>query len=111
MPLPPPLPLFPFRFPSPQEPSPTGLSPTLILPFRCIRPFIYLSDSLHSYKIGDSFVNLPLSEVQELLAAASAKIEVEVESVQERLSEVRGEMSELKVQLYARFGRSINLET
>ena len=63
------------------------------------------------YKIGDSFVSLPLPEVQELLAAATEKIEEEVAKVEERLGGVREEMRDLKVKLYARFGRSINLET
>ena len=54
---------------------------------------------------------LPLEEAQEMLSAATSKIEEEVTAVEERLGSVRGEMQELKIQLYARFGRSINLET
>jgi prefoldin subunit 4 len=34
-----------------------------------------------------------------------------VEQLEEKLGKVREEMSQLKVVLYARFGRSINLET
>lgn len=63
------------------------------------------------YKIGDSFFSLPLPEVQQLLASSTEKIEEEVEAVQEKLSGIREEMGQLKVLLYARFGRSINLET
>ncbi|KAL9121244.1 MAG: hypothetical protein Q9187_002199 [Circinaria calcarea] len=59
----------------------------------------------------DSFVSLPLPEVQEMLASSTAKIEEAVLAVEEKLSGVREEMQELKVALYARFGRSINLET
>lgn len=66
---------------------------------------------INSYKIGDSFISLPLPEVQELLSTSTGRIEEEVSAVGEKLSTVREEMSELKVQLYARFGRSINLET
>jgi prefoldin subunit 4 len=65
----------------------------------------------HSYKIGDSFISLPLPEVQEMLSTSSGRIEEELSAVGGKLSTVREEMSELKVQLYARFGRSINLET
>lgn len=65
----------------------------------------------YRYKIGDSFISLPLPEVQEMLSASSSRIEEEVSAVAEKLSGVREEMSQLKVQLYARFGRSINLET
>ncbi|MCJ1485152.1 hypothetical protein MMC06_005325 [Schaereria dolodes] len=63
------------------------------------------------YKIGDSFVSLPLPEVQEMLLSSTQKIEGEVSAVEEKLSGVREEMGQLKVALYARFGRSINLET
>ena len=63
------------------------------------------------YKIGDSFICLPLPEVQELLASATGKIGTDVSLVEEKLGGVREEMQGLKVALYARFGRSINLET
>ena len=64
-----------------------------------------------SYKIGDSFFSLPLSEAQDLLRASSTQIDSEVATVEESLSNIRGELQTLKVALYARFGRSINLET
>lgn len=63
------------------------------------------------YKIGDTFISLPLPEVQELLANSTAKIEESVSAVEEKLTAVREEMESLKVDLYARFGKSINLET
>ncbi len=63
------------------------------------------------YKMGDAFISLPLSEVQELLSASTEKIEGSVSAVETKLSAVREEMSGLKVELYARFGKSINLET
>ncbi|KAF1827078.1 prefoldin subunit 4 [Dissoconium aciculare CBS 342.82] len=62
------------------------------------------------YKIGDSFFNLPLEEVQELLAASVTQIESEVTATEEKLGELREEMTTLKTALYGRFGRSINLE-
>jgi len=68
-------------------------------------------DDLVPYKIGDSFVSLPLPEVQEMLSESTDKIDDEVSTLEETLSGIRDEMKELKVQLYARFGRSINLET
>lgn len=46
-----------------------------------------------------------------MLSASTESIDKDVESLQEQLSTVREEMEELKVALYARFGRSINLET
>jgi prefoldin subunit 4 len=65
----------------------------------------------NSYKIGDSFISLPLPEVQEMLSTSTSKIEEDVSALEEKLNSVREEMSQLKVELYARFGRSINLET
>lgn len=66
---------------------------------------------MHRFKIGDTFVSLPLPEVQELLASSNESIEKSISAVEEKLSAVREEMEQLKVQLYARFGKSINLET
>ncbi|KAL8958527.1 MAG: hypothetical protein Q9193_004434 [Seirophora villosa] len=63
------------------------------------------------YKLGDAFIMLPLPEVQELLAKGSSKIEQSVSATEEKLSSIREEMETLKVDLYARFGKSINLET
>ncbi|TID18016.1 prefoldin subunit 4 [Venturia nashicola] len=68
-------------------------------------------DSKIPYKIGDSFFTLPLPEVQELVSGSTTKIEEDVSKLEEKISGIREEMSELKVALYARFGRSINLET
>jgi len=68
-------------------------------------------DELVPYKIGDSFVSLPLSEVQEMLSESTTQIDEEVSQLEEKLHGIRDEMKELKVHLYARFGRSINLET
>ncbi|TPX19366.1 hypothetical protein DIZ76_017155 [Coccidioides immitis] len=63
------------------------------------------------YKIGDSFISLPLPEAQALLTASSEQIDEEVSKIEGQLGELRDELQQLKVALYARFGRSINLET
>ena len=63
------------------------------------------------YKIGDSFMSVPLSDAQSLLEESSKEIEEEVSKLEETLGEIRDDMKDLKAQLYARFGRSINLET
>ena len=54
---------------------------------------------------------LPLEEVQAMLAASTSRFDEEVSKVEDKLNDVREEMKELKVQLYARFGKAINLET
>ena len=74
---------------------------------------LHIYSSAHGffrYKIGDSFFLLPLPEVQELLTASIEKIDADVTVVEEKLSEHREEMQQLKTALYGRFGRSINLE-
>ncbi|KAL1980014.1 hypothetical protein VTN96DRAFT_4811 [Rasamsonia emersonii] len=68
-------------------------------------------DELVPYKIGDSFIHLPLSEAQALLASSTEELDGEVSRLEESLADLREEMQQLKVALYARFGRSINLET
>jgi len=56
-------------------------------------------------------VSLPLPEVQELLSSSTEQIDEEVLKLEEQIGEIKEEMQQLKVALYARFGRSINLET
>ncbi|KAF2396391.1 Prefoldin, subunit 4 [Trichodelitschia bisporula] len=68
-------------------------------------------DEKVQYKIGDSFFALPLEDAQQLLTEATEKVEEGVEGLEEQLGGLRDEMQELKVALYARFGKSINLET
>ncbi|KUI67180.1 Prefoldin subunit 4 [Cytospora mali] len=63
------------------------------------------------YKIGDSFFHVTVSQAQGMLEASTTKIDEEVSQLEEKLSTAREEMTQLKVELYARFGRSINLET
>lgn len=46
-----------------------------------------------------------------MLSTSSERIEEDVTKLEEKMSTIREEMSQLKVELYARFGRSINLET
>nr|POE72985.1 prefoldin subunit 4 [Quercus suber] len=57
------------------------------------------SHESHRYKIGDSFFALPLPEVQELLTGSVEKIDKEVSAMEERLSELREEMQDLKTAL------------
>ncbi|KAH8769023.1 Gim complex component GIM3-like protein [Diaporthe sp. PMI_573] len=63
------------------------------------------------YKIGDSFFHVTVSQAQEMLEASTTRIEEDVSQLEDKLSTAREEMTQLKVELYARFGRSINLET
>lgn len=62
------------------------------------------------YKIGDSFISLPLGKVRERLEADSETCNVAVKELEGRLKETVDEMSKLKSLLYSKFGKSINLE-
>ena len=55
-------------------------------------------------------MSVPLSEAQEMLSVATKQIDDEVSRLEESLHELRDEMKGLKAQLYARFGKSINLD-
>ncbi|VBB83721.1 Putative Prefoldin subunit [Podospora comata] len=68
-------------------------------------------DDLVPYKIGDAFFHLPLPQAQELLGLSTAKIEEEIGELEDKMATIREEMTRLKVELYARFGKTINLET
>ncbi|KAL5593985.1 hypothetical protein BROUX41_001038 [Berkeleyomyces rouxiae] len=67
-------------------------------------------DSKVPYKIGDAFFHLPLEQAQELLAQSATRLDDDTSELEDKLFTLREEMTELKVQLYARFGKSINLE-
>lgn len=67
--------------------------------------------STHRYKIGDAFFHVQLPQAQEMLISSTSQIEEEVSVLEDKLGTVKEEMTQLKVELYARFGRSINLET
>lgn len=46
-----------------------------------------------------------------MLVESTARLEDDISQLEEKLNVAKEEMTQLKVQLYARFGRSINLET
>lgn len=62
------------------------------------------------YKIGDSFIQLPLEQAQSLLSTSTEQIDAEVSRLEDALGEIREELSGLKAALYARFGKAINLD-
>ena len=46
-----------------------------------------------------------------MLGITGARVDEDINGLEEKLETLRDEMTELKVQLYARFGKTINLET
>ncbi|CAK7237457.1 hypothetical protein SCUCBS95973_009966 [Sporothrix curviconia] len=63
------------------------------------------------YKIGDAFFQVKATKALKMVEVSSSKMEKEIGLLEDKMRSVREDMTQLKVDLYARFGRSINLET
>ncbi|KAI9025486.1 putative GIM3-Gim complex component [Hyaloraphidium curvatum] len=63
-----------------------------------------------SYRVGDFFALLPLEEAKERVAKAQESVGEEAKRVEGDMDKVQERMDELKVLLYGRFGKSINLD-
>ncbi|KAJ3209508.1 hypothetical protein HDU82_000647 [Entophlyctis luteolus] len=62
------------------------------------------------YRIGDAFVHMSLESAQERLDSERKTIAQDISRVKSEMERVQTQMDELKKVLYARFGKSINLE-
>lgn len=69
-----------------------------------------MSFLLLRYRVGEAFVQLPLSRAQKRLEHDVVNIDKEVSEINESMEECDKGMKELKVVLYAKFGSAINLE-
>merc|ERR1711937_323677 len=67
-------------------------------------------DEAVRYAVGDTYSHFDAERAGEMLDAEIEKLQQEMESKQEELDAVEEKMSGLKVELYAKFGKSINLE-
>ncbi|NXL88133.1 PFD4 protein, partial [Alectura lathami] len=68
-------------------------------------------DSLQiPYQIGDVFISHSQEETQEMLEEAKKSLQEEIEALESRVESIQRVLSDLKVQLYAKFGNNINLE-
>lgn len=67
-------------------------------------------DELVNYKISSAFVKLSQEEVVERLEKDTQLVETEIEALQDKLSIIESRLSELKTDLYTKFGKNINLE-
>lgn len=68
-------------------------------------------DEKFMYKVGDSLVYLPQTEVLERLQTEKEQVNTELDKYSALQSETSDRMEELKTKLYAKFGReNINLE-
>eukprot|EP00047_Mylnosiga_fluctuans_P004715 m.236137 g.236137 ORF g.236137 m.236137 type:complete len:133 (-) comp12932_c0_seq1:134-532(-) len=61
--------------------------------------------------IGEVFVEVPNDEAESFLERAIAENAASVAALEKNKTDIVAAMNDLKVQLYAKFGRSINLET
>lgn len=55
-------------------------------------------------------MHLPLGEAQELLQRDQTALEKEIDTLRERMDECGTAMKDLKVMLYGKFGKAINLD-
>uniref|UniRef100_UPI00398F7682 prefoldin subunit 4 n=1 Tax=Pristiophorus japonicus TaxID=55135 RepID=UPI00398F7682 len=62
------------------------------------------------YQIGEVFISHSQDETQEMLEAAKQSLQDEIQALQARVEAIQQVLSDLKVQLYAKFGNNINLE-
>jgi len=62
------------------------------------------------FVVGEVFVNLNIEVAKEKLEEAKNKIKRDVENIEAECVNIKAIMSDLKTQLYAKFGSSINLE-
>ncbi|KAI9565346.1 hypothetical protein GHT06_009138 [Daphnia sinensis] len=62
------------------------------------------------FVVGEVFVHFNMEEAKEKLEEAKSKVKKDIESIEAECANVKSIMSDLKTQLYAKFGNSINLE-
>jgi len=62
------------------------------------------------YRVGETFLHIPVGKAQKMLTADQEASMKEIDDLQTRLSECVEEMKNLKVVLYAKFGKAINLD-
>merc|ERR1712087_53038 len=62
------------------------------------------------YQIGELFVNTTTEESTELIEKAKGTVQAEIAKLESQADSHKIVLSELKVQLYAKFGNNINLE-
>ena len=63
-----------------------------------------------SNQVGEVFVHLSHADTLERLASAKSSVQAEMGKLERRCADHRQTLSDLKVQLYAKFGNNINLE-
>ncbi len=67
-------------------------------------------DERVAYQVGEVFLYLSQDEAQSAVEERKHSLQAEVKSIDEKMGAIRGQMSDLKTQLYGKFGSAINLE-
>uniref|UniRef100_A0A6T8A4P7 Prefoldin subunit 4 n=1 Tax=Prymnesium polylepis TaxID=72548 RepID=A0A6T8A4P7_9EUKA len=67
-------------------------------------------DELIRYVFGECYFEVSKDRADELLEEQKAKVDEEVETLKKELGGINDTLTNLKKQLYARFGGNINLE-
>ncbi|TFY55490.1 hypothetical protein EVJ58_g8219 [Rhodofomes roseus] len=62
------------------------------------------------YKVGEAFLHLPHRRAMKQLERDQAQVDKQFSTLTNRAEECEKTMKELKVVLYAKFGRAINLD-
>ncbi|XP_034934266.1 prefoldin subunit 4 [Chelonus insularis] len=68
-------------------------------------------DEKISYRIGDLFITQDIEKTQKCLEQAKQQKLCEIEILENKCAELKNLMTDLKAQLYGKFGSHINLET
>ncbi|KAJ7072020.1 Prefoldin subunit-domain-containing protein [Mycena amicta] len=62
------------------------------------------------YKVGETFVHIPLPRARKHVEKDRSEVEGQLDTLTSSVKACEKEMQELKIVLYARFGRAINLD-
>lgn len=62
------------------------------------------------YKVGEAFLHMPLPRALKRLEKDQSSIDTQVSVLANSAEDCEKQMKELKVALYAKFGRAINLD-
>jgi len=67
-------------------------------------------EELVKYRVGEIYVSVPQTTAEEMIAEETKQVEKQVDHLTHQMEEIKQVMAQLKVKLYAKFGKSINLE-
>ncbi|KAI8104279.1 hypothetical protein M9434_002839 [Picochlorum sp. BPE23] len=69
-----------------------------------------VDDDVVPFVVGECFVRLPQEDVESKIEELKGAAEAEVASCEREMETIVASMNDLKTQLYAKFGNTINLE-